>query len=46
MSSDVEWVKGECPQCGNVGDLSLMDFGPYRGHMICDGCWDETPNGF
>ena len=35
----------DCAQCGEdapEGELCEMDFGPYRGQIICYDCWDAT----
>lgn len=42
MSTDADWVRGICPQCNQVSDLSVMDFGPLANELICDECWSAT----
>ena len=34
---------GDCAQCGEpTEDEELMDFGPYKGQLVCAECWDAT----
>lgn len=45
-SHDYRMIIGDCAQCGQpTEDDELMDFGPFKGQLICADCWSATQPG-